>query len=175
MTDALDNWQAIIELGMVLKRCDDCGISTASVAMAFICIDTVANLNRPLDKIQVTRSDFIEWVDTYLDCHPKQKYKYRGKDVYAARCAFLHTYGSEAQLHTKDPDIVKFTYHDGGKHAYDPNIDKTLVAIGIKSFVNDVLIAVKNFLEKCEQDLSLKKRVEKRLCNVLKTLPLPLK
>ncbi len=61
-----------------------------------------------MDKSKVTRSDFKEWVDTYLTCHENQPYKYRGKDVYAARCAFLHTYGSEAELHESDPDTIRY-------------------------------------------------------------------
>lgn len=170
--DLNDNWQAISGLGHELKRCDECGITTASIAMAFICIDTIANLNRPVDKNRVTRSDFIKWVDTYLECHPKQPYKYRGKDVYAARCAFLHTYGSEADLH-KNYDVKMFSYHDGGEHKYNPDIDENLVLIGTKSFVNDVLLAVKAFVEECKLDPVLRQRVEDRLPKVLQTTPLP--
>lgn len=92
----------------------------------------------------------------------------------AARCAFLHTYGSKAELHEEDSEIIKFAYHDGGEHKYDPNIDQSLVIIGTKSFVNDVIIAVKDFLDKCKYDLSLRKMVEERLPMVLKHVPLPM-
>jgi len=54
------NWQSIIELVSELKRCDEYGITTASVAMAYVCIDALANLSRPINKPKVTRSDFIE-------------------------------------------------------------------------------------------------------------------
>jgi len=172
-TQSCDNWQAITGLGAELKRCDECGITTASIAMAFICIDTIASLSRPVGKKRVTRADFIEWVDTYLECQPDQPYKYRGKDVYAARCAFLHTYGSEAELH-KNSDVKKFGFHDGGEHKYNPNVDERLVLIGTKSFVNDVLLAVKQFLEKSKTDSLLRQRVEGRLPKVLQIMPLPL-
>lgn len=129
-----ENWKSIGGIVSELKCCDECGITTASVAMAFICIDALANLSRPVNKKKVTRADFIEWVDTYLQGHPDQPYKYRGKDVYAARCALLHTYGSETESHEEDPDIVKFAYHDGGKHQYNPSIERGLVIIGTKSF-----------------------------------------
>jgi len=84
------NWQAIAGLVAQLKRCDECEITIAAVAMSYICIDTLANLSRPPDKVKVTRSDFKQWVDTYLKGHEDQRYQYRGKDVYAARCAVLH-------------------------------------------------------------------------------------
>lgn len=173
MSSSCDNWKSITGIVSELKRCDKCGITTASVAMAFICIDALANLSRPANKKKVTRSDFIGWVDTYLQAHPDQPYQYRGKDVYAARCALLHTYGSEADLHEEDPDIIKFGYHDGGKHQYNPNVERGLAIIGTKSFVNDVVHAVESFLNNCLADDSLKQLVEPRLEKVLQTLPYP--
>lgn len=156
-----------------LKRCDEGGLTTASLAMAFICIDSMANLSRPADKQRVTREDFKKWVEKNLKGHPDQPYQYRGKDVYAARCAFLHTYGSDADLHTKDPDTIKFGYHDGGEHNFDPKVAPDLVLIGTKSFVNDVIHAVESFLELCKSDKSLRELVESRLAHVLRTTPYP--
>jgi len=172
-TAPTQNWQSIIELVSELKRCDDSGITTAAVAMAFICIDALANLSRPTDKPKVTRSDFKEWVNTFLKGHQDQPYQYRGKDVYAARCALLHQYGLEADIHKEDPDTIKFGYHDGGMHFYNPNINKTLVLIGTKSFVNDVAHAVESFLKECQIDPSLRLRVESRLPKLLQNFPLP--
>jgi len=168
-----ENWQAIIYLVSELKRCDENGIITASLAMAYICIDALANLARPLNKQRVTRSDFKEWVDTYLKTHPEQPYHYRGKDVYAARCALLHTYGSEVELHEEDPDTIIFGYHNGGKHQYNPDINRGLAIIGTKSFINDVIIAAESFLENCRNDASLRHRVESRLNKFLKAFPYP--
>ncbi len=169
-----DNWQSIIGLVSELKSCDKNGMVTASIAMAFICIDTLANLGRPSGKKKVTRKDFIDWVNSHLKGHPDQPYQYRGKDVYAARCAMLHTYGSEASLHEEDPDAIMFGYHDGGKHNYDPNIKKNLALIGVRSFVNDVVCAVESFLVECQTDPSLKQRVEERLPKVLQSKPINL-
>lgn len=168
-----NNWQSIIGLVAELKRCDECDITTASVAMAFICIDTLASLGRPENKERLTRADFKEWVDKYLKAHQDQPYQYRGKDVYAARCALLHKYGSEAELHEEDPDTIKYGYHDGGKHEYDPTVKKNLVLIGTKSFVNDVVHAVESFINTCKNEPSLRQRVEERLPSVLQTMPFP--
>ena len=159
-------WQFIVDLISELKRCDEQDISTASIALAFICVDALANLAVPLGKQKVTRKDFKEWVDKYLEAHPDQPYQYRGKDVYAARCAFLHTYGAETALHEEDPDIIKFVYSNGGKHLYNQNVDPQLVIIGLKSFINDVIIGVDHFLEECQRDHALKQRVESRLNSV---------
>ena len=170
-----DNWKAIIGLIGEIKRCEECGVTTAAVAMAFICIDTLASLGRPENKARVTRSDFKEWVNAHLKGHSDQPYQYRGKDVYAARCAFLHTYGSAAELHQEDPDTIKFVYHNGGKHEYDPNTKPNLAIIGTESFINDVVEAVESFLKECEKDSSLRNRVEKRLPSMLQNMPFPSK
>ena len=172
-TDSENNWKAIISLVSELKRCDECNITTASVAMAFICIDTLANLSRPADKKKVTRSDFKEWVNTHLKGHADQPYQYRGKDVYAARCALLHKYGSEAELHEEDPDTIMFVYHNGGKHQYAPSKKKNLAIIGTKSFINDVIHAVDSFLKLCKKDSTLRQLVGERLPSVLQTMPFP--
>lgn len=55
-----NNWKAIAGLVAELKRCDECGVTTASIAMAYICIDALANLARPADKEKLTRIDFKE-------------------------------------------------------------------------------------------------------------------
>lgn len=168
-----NNWKSIAGLVSELKRCDECGITTAAIAMAYICIDTLANLARPINKEKVTRADFKDWADTYLKAHPDQPYQYRGKDVYAARCALLHKYGAEAELHEEDPDTIRFAYHDGGKHHYESNVEPRLVLIGTKSFINDVIIGVENFLSDCQSNEELRQRVEPRLIKVLQVAPLP--
>jgi len=167
------NWQCITGLVSDLKRCDEHGLTTASIALAYICIDSLANLARPIEKQKVTRSDFINWVNKYLEADSAQPYKYCGKDVYAARCAFLHTYGAVAELHEEDTDTIKFVYNNGGEHLYNPDVERQLVIIGTKSFINDVIIGVEQFLGECQKDQSLKQRVESRLDNVLQALPYP--
>lgn len=168
-----NNLEAIAGLVSELKRCDEGGITTAAIAMAFICIDTLANLARSEGKQRVTRADFKSFVDEHLQAHPDQPYQYRGKDVYAARCAFLHTYGSESELHSEDADTVKFGYHNGGKHLYKLGVDPRLVLIGTKSFVNGFVHAVDSFLAKCQVDSDLRSRVESRLDGVLQASPYP--
>lgn len=165
------NWGALTALVSELKRCHDGGITTASIAMAYICIDAFANLSRPKNKKEVTRADFIKWVDIYLHADSDQLYQYRGKDVYAARCAFVHTYGSEASLHTKDKSTIMFCYHDGSDHYYQPDENRRLVLIGTKSLIPDVIRAVRDFILKCKQDALLRGLVEPRLENVLGHLP----
>lgn len=109
----------------------------------------------------------------YLKAHPSQPYQYAGIDVYAARCATLHAFGSEADLHRKDKSIRQFGYTDGGQHHFDPQASSNVVIIGLASFVNDVVFAVHSFLAKCRSDVALRTRVESRLDVIFNVLPHP--
>ena len=163
-------WAGITGLVKELKRCAAAGATAAAVIMAYICIDAMAYLSMPADKSEQTRQDFIAWVDGYLKAHPDQPYQYQGLDVYAARCAVLHAFGSEAALHRTDPKIRRFGYNDGGKHLLDPT--KNLVLIATASFLNDLVTAVEAFLQACEEDPVLRARVEARLPKLLQSFPI---
>jgi hypothetical protein len=165
-------WDGIKALVAEIKTCEQVGATASAVAMAYICIDTMAFLSLPVDRVTQGRADFIEWVDAYLKGEPEQPYQYRGIDVYGARCAVLHAFGSDVDFHEKNVDTKKFGYHDGGKHAYDSTVDDRLVIIGTASFINDVLHAVTAFMDACQADPGLRKRVETRLPKVLATFPI---
>jgi hypothetical protein len=164
-------WGGLMNLGAEMKKCDEGDLTTASIDLAFICIDTLANLSRPEGQDGVRRADFIRWVDTYLKGDPEQNYQYRGKDVYAARCAYLHTYGSEASLHKTDTDTKKFGYSNGGEHMYNSEVDQSLVIIGARLFISDLFAAIVAFMKECEANGKKKKLVEDRLPKVLNTFP----
>ncbi|WP_253860364.1 hypothetical protein [Aeromonas sp. CU5] len=166
-----NKWLSIVGMISELKKCDELGVITASLAMGFIAIDTLANLTRDEGKARATRSDFQNWVDCYLKAAPEQPYKYRGKDVYAARCAFLHSYSSDAELHDKDNDLIKYIYHDGGKHVFNPEINNKLVIIATRSFVYDIICAANNFMAECEINFKLRSIVESRLDTILQFTP----
>lgn len=165
------NWQALVHMVDEIKQCNENNITTASIAMSYICIDAIANLSRPIEKAKATRRDFIDWVNTYLIAHLDQPYKYRGIDIYAARCALLHNFSAEAELHEDDLDTMKFSYHDGGKHYFDPEIDPRLVLVGAKSFTNDVIIAIEKFMRACGTNRDLMELVEPRLDKVFSKVP----
>lgn len=140
--------------------------------MAFICIDTFSFLSMPDDREEQHSEDFLVWVGTYLSAHPKQPYQYDAIEVYAARCALLHTYGSEAAIHRKNPSIKMFAYQNGGKHMYQPDVAPNLVLIGTASFFNDIVAGVCRFMEACANDPKLKATAERRLSGILQHSPI---
>lgn len=165
-------WGAIKGLVQEIKRCEEAGLTMATLALCYVCIDMLAYLSMPAGKVAQTRDDFITWVNLYLKGHPSQPYQYDGLDVYAARCAVLHSFGSEAQLHRNDAGIKLFGYHDGGKHNFEPAVNPRLVLIAMASFTNDVVIGVLDFMKACETDADLRGRAEARLPGVLTVFPI---
>ena len=167
-------WHCIPGIAAQIQLCERSGATSAALVMAYVGIDTMAFLSMPTGQASQTRTDFINWVDTYLTGHPDQVYKYRGIDVYGARCAMLHTFSSEATYHDQNPNALLFTYHDGGRHMHDSAVNPRLVIIGTASFLNDVHSAITAFMDACASSEELRLRVEPRLARVLNTIPIRL-
>jgi hypothetical protein len=85
----------------------------------------------------------------------------------------LHTFGAEAELHRRNPDIRKFAYSDGGLHYSNPQVSPDLVIVGVVSFLNDVILGVEKFMRACESDSNLRELVQTRLPKVFRTMPFP--
>ena len=155
-----------------VKRVHDAGATIATVVMIYVCIDALSFLAMPKSQKSQTRKDFIRWADRYLKADPAQSYQYRGKDVYAARCAMLHCFSAMARIHAKG-DIIMFGYTDGGRHVYDPAVKRDLAVLGVESLVNDFHHAVLRFLKEAAGDPTLKARVDSRLPLLMRNFPLP--
>ena len=127
----------------------------------------------PLGQKNTKKKNFIEWVGAYLKPHSDQPYKYRGIDVYAARCAVLHTWGAEAQIHRQDLSVKKFGYSDGGRHLLNPEVSERLVIIGVPSLVNDLVIGIEKFLAAAMDDEGLRACLESRINSLHAHSPFP--
>ena len=155
-----------------MRRCEAGKAYGAAAAMGFIIIDTLAFLSMPANQSKQYKEDFFEWVNRYLKADESSPYQYNGLDVYAARCALLHAYGSEAEFHRQDPTIKQFGYHNGTGHRFNPEESESLVLIGIISFEVDLGNALIRFKEAMKTDEELRKRVAARLPNISRTLPI---
>lgn len=164
-------YDAIVGLIGEIKKCEEHGLYRAALALCFVTIDTFAFLSAPEGQAGTSKRIFIEWVDRHLKGHPSQTYQYRGVDVYAARCAVLHTWGVEAEMHRQDPSVMMFGYSNGGQHLYNPNVNTRLVIIGLKSFINDFVTGATNFMESALADESLMRRMHARVDSVMTVGP----
>lgn len=88
-----------------IKKLEEEGMDSIAIIMIYIGIDMMCRLSLPLGETRQTRRYFKDWVNEYMETHPDQPYAYDGEDLYAARCAVLHNYGAEADIHSGDQNI----------------------------------------------------------------------
>lgn len=67
----------------------------SAVILILSAIDAMAYLAMPEDQEDVTRMDFIQWAEKYIRFPNDQL---PGADLYGARCAMLHAYGSQSKM-----------------------------------------------------------------------------
>lgn len=163
---------SIMSLLHEIAKCQDAGATSAAAVMVYVGIDVMAFLSMPAGQAKQRRADFIAWVDEYLKAAPKSTYQYDGRDVYGARCAMLHTYSIEADYHEQNAEVKKFGYHNGGRHAYNAEINAHLVIIGINSLVHDFAGAVDAFMHAMIGDAALRERVAGRIPQLVDVLPI---
>jgi len=61
----------------------------------------MAFLSMSLSKTKVSRTDYIAWVDKYMQTDTAQPYQYQGIDLYGERCGITHNYGVDSDLSRK--------------------------------------------------------------------------
>jgi len=126
----------------------------------------MAWLNCPADRDEVTRRDFLDWVERYL--LPNSGLPCTALELYSARCGVVHTQSPEARA-TRGGTARKIFYSWGScrpdtLQAYiniaDPG---AAVAVEIELVVKAFELAVDRFVEESERVPDLAERVERRL------------
>jgi len=164
-----NGYQPILELYREITKAQDADALTAALAMVFVSIDTMAWLSLPIGSNSVKRDDFCSWVDAYLKTDAEQPYQYVGIDLYAARCAMLHSYSSLSDLHKKSNPPKTFGYLDNGPHRADGS---PLVLISIAVLIRDFGSALNAFLQSALLDADLKARIDNRIEALVATMPM---
>ena len=158
-------YAAFVQLTREIRTAHESGANLAAMAMVYVGIDTMALLACPLGKTEQSKEDFIQWVDTYLRVQPPSDYQYEGADVYAARCALLHSYGGVAKDHRGASPPRMFGYTSNGPHVKDEAV--RFVNISIAILIDDFYRALVAFGEAMLTDPELKRRVDSRVRNLL--------
>ena len=167
MGNGAGGYTPLMQLLGEIGKARDAGATIAALAMVYIGLDTMALLACPVEQQIQTRSDFIAWVDRYLKADPGAEYQYEGIDVYAARCAVLHSYGSVAALHGGANPPRKFGYTDNGPHRKNDTERFALISVAV--LIYDFSKAMENFIGDITIDDDLKRRVDSRIPSLLFT------
>jgi hypothetical protein len=136
-----------------------------ALALIYCGIDVFAALNRPAAQAGTTRHDFIEWCNRYL--LPGNSLACTAADLYAARCAILHTYTSKSS-HTRSGKARQIIYAWGKRSAkelqqiIDLTGKSTHVAVHIETLAHAFEKAVHAFLHEALADTHRAPTLESR-------------
>lgn len=108
-----------------IKFCLENKRMAAGAQLLMSAIDIASGLERPREKLDTDREDFISWADRYLTLSGPE-YTLRGVDLYAARCGLLHCYTAQAKL-IRQGKAVMLEWLDDMQPPVRANADQSLV------------------------------------------------
>ena len=146
-----------------LEKCFEDELALPILTLTYSMIDAMAWLGSELKEEHV-RNRFENWVQHWLlsrghlDC--------TSTDLYAARCAVLHTMTADSGLSGKG-DARRIIYHfdyvdPNSLDELTMNIDEKFVVMNINRFSHEVKEACICFLGGCDTDLQLQTRILKK-------------
>ena len=144
------------DIQFVLKH----GRTRAALILTFSGIDAMASLDRPDGAAFTSRDDFVRWVDTYLEF---ESGKLAGLEIYSARCAMLHTYGSTSSLsELGKARQVGYTAGGGVDIMESPDV-ANLVLISVEGLAFAFFRAIGKYIESLISDPNKRKLAAGRL------------
>ena len=135
-------------------------------------VDTMAYLWMDDGKDEVTRQDFIAWADRYVQFPYVEAVS--GLELYAARCAALHNYGTEAAL-TREGRCRQILWMSRARPEiiFDPAKRADLVMVSIPALAEVCLRGIDRFLVETYSDSRRAERADRRFRKMMHVLPGP--
>src|SRR5687768_16366050 len=117
----------------------------SAVILFLSAIDAMAYLEVPPDQNGVNRSDFVRWVERYIKFPCKEQLS--GLELYGARCAMLHNYGTASDLSRKGR-CRQVGYMDKSvpEVRYDRNVSREVVLVSVPALADAFFSGVDKFL-----------------------------
>lgn len=147
----------------------------AALILVYCGIDAMAYLTMPTGKDKVTRADFVAWAEMYLqfrDANKNPTLALPGIELYAARCALVHTYSSEADLHKEGKAKRQIGYGDEFLPEVAEKADvEHFVMLSIRGLVDAFARGVAATLQDIKGDEPRRKVFAERLNRMVHELP----
>lgn len=136
------------------------GRTRAALILIYSGIDAIASLDRPDGAVFTSRDDYVRWVDSYLKF---ENGSLAGLEIYSARCAILHTYGSSSRLSEQGKARQVGYIAGGGPDIVESSDIENLVLISVEGLAFAFFRAIGRYLESMKSDLERRKLVAVRL------------
>ncbi len=133
-------------------------------------IDAMAYLEMPAGRDDVTRSDFVRWVERYIKFPCDEQLT--GLDLYGARCAMLHNYGTASDLSRKGK-CRQVIYMDKSvpEIRYNPKVSQDVVLVSVPALADAFFSGVDKFLIDLFADQIKAPIAEHRLKKLIQAIP----
>lgn len=117
----------------------------AAVMLIYAGMDFMAFLDMEAGQVEVTRADFVRWADRYMRFPCKEQVS--GEDFYGARCAMLHSYGTDSRM-SRAGKCRQIGYMDQSvpEVRFDAKVDADLVLVSIRALKKAFFDGVNEFL-----------------------------
>jgi len=151
-----------------IDACIEAQCLVSAVTLIYSAVDALSALTRPLHSPDTTRSEFLNWVERYMN--PAEKLGCSAHDLNGARCGILHTYGADSRLRrTGRPRAIVYRWTNGP--APDPqhrkSIPKDAIVLCVERLRDGLKCAVGLFLKDAASVRDLEERVEKHRQDLL--------
>ena len=142
----------------------------SAVILIYAGIDTMAYLNMPEGQQDVTRNDFVQWVDRYI--HFPCEEQVGGLELYGARCGMLHTHSIVSGL-SRQGRIRQIGYLDRSvpEVSYSPSVSEDLVLVSIEALAEAFFSGVDRSLVELFSDKQKAPVADQRLRTLVHLLP----
>jgi len=145
-----------------------------SLTLIFSGIDAMAWLFRSEQSNEVTRQNFIKWVEKFMQ--PENSLDCKAIDLYAARCSILHSFTYESRLTQKgSAKQICYTWGSGKPELLQKKMDvkypNTTVVLSIENLFKYFREGTLRFLDEIKRDPSLLKLFNERMPKYFISIP----
>ena len=145
----------------------------AVLILIYCGVDAMAYLDMPPNQAKLDKQNFIQWAERYLS--PKlsnQTTHITGDELYSARCAVVHTYGTES-IKTKSGEVRRIGHIAGGNLpiAWAPEVNTDTVLLRLESLRDAFFTAIDEFLVESYADKQKQPILNIRLETLLNIIP----
>lgn len=133
-------------------------------------IDAMAYIAMSASQDDVTRGDFVRWAEQYVKFPCSEQLT--GLDLYGARCAMLHNYGTASELSRKGK-CRQVGYMDKlvPEVCFNPKVSSDLVLVSVPALADAFFLGMDKFLVDLFADVKKAPIAEQRLKNLVQTFP----
>lgn len=134
-------------------------------------IDTMAYLGMPEPQEDVTRTDFVNWVDKYIR-FPCQE-QLTGFDLYGARCGLLHTYSITSRLHRQGKcRQLGYTDRSSPEIRFVPRIADDFVIVSIEALASSFFEGIDRFIVDLYTNSDTARIADDRFKGIIQQIPI---